>query len=142
MFQTTGFEDLWWAYSLPISLLVKHLPCDTWAFATQRVLDPLMRHYSCMHILQARLLDEARGGCPVPQSRPKWAGDPCGKRQYFYFLTSSKFSFPRSVYNTVQKWVWKMPTEQPFLLMCDFHRHIGWYLLAHTLLGLALTCTC
>lgn len=28
-----------------------------------------------------------------------------------------------------------MPTEQPFLLMCDFHGHIGWYLQAHTLSG-------
>lgn len=59
-----GLEDHWWAYSLPISLLLKRPLCDTWAFATQGVLDPSMRHYSRMHILQARLLDEARGRLP------------------------------------------------------------------------------
>lgn len=81
-------------------------------------------------------------GCPVPQSRPKWAGDPCGKGQYSYCSTSSKSSFSRSVYITVQKCVREVPTEQPFLLMCGFHGHIDWYLQARTLLGLALTHRC
>lgn len=68
-----------------------------------------------MYISQAILLDKAKGWLPFARDRPKRVSNPWDKEQYFYFLTSSKFSVSSSVDNTVQKSVWEMQTEQSYV---------------------------